>query len=132
MLSVRQLTNQPFPRFLIGGAVNTVVTYAVFLGLSLVVHYSIAYTVTYLVGMIVSYWLAGAFVFDTGFNLGSALRFPLAYVVSYLYGLGALFLLIDILGVPHYAAILVVIATGIPLNFMLQRYAMTAGGSPPG
>jgi hypothetical protein len=75
--------------------------------------------------------LAGAFVFETGFNRGSALRFPIAYVVQYLYGLAALFVLIDELGVPNYAAILVVIATGIPLNFVVQRYAMTGGRTSP-
>ena len=59
LATARRLTNRPFLRFLLGGALNTIVTYAVFLGLSLVVHYSIAYTITYLVGMVLSYWLAG-------------------------------------------------------------------------
>jgi len=132
MLALAQrLSKRQFVRFLIAGGVNTIVTYAVFVILSSFLHYSLAYTATYAFGMVLSYGLAGAFVFGTGFRPRSALRFPFIYVVQYLYGLGLLFLLIDIFGVDRYAAALVVIVTGIPLNFMLQRYAMSGGTSQP-
>ena len=124
---VKRLENGPFLRFLVGGSVNTIVTYALFLTLSFFLHYSLAYTITFLLGIVLSYGLAATFVFDTGFDRRSALRFPLIYVLQYLYGLGGLSLLIDLLGVSRYAAMLVVIITSIPLNFMLQRQAMKWG-----
>ena len=128
--SARRLSSRPFLRFLIGGSLNTVITYAIFLVLSSVLHYVFAFTITFLIGIIVSYGLAGTFVFDTGFHRRSAIRFPFVYVFQYLFGLGALAILIDAFDVSRHAAMLTVIATGIPLNFALQRYAMIPECTP--
>ena len=129
LATARRLTDRPFLRFLLGGALNTAITYAVFLGLSLVVHYSIAYTITYLVGICLAYVFAATFVFGSGFALSSALRFPPVYAIQYLYGLTALWLLIDVLGSSRAVAMLIVIATSIPLTFLLTRQAMKSNRS---
>ena len=44
-----------------------------------------------------------------------------------LYGVAALFVLIDILGVWQHVAILFVIITSVPLTFVLMRLAMHPG-----
>jgi hypothetical protein len=64
-------------------------------------------------------------VFRTGFALRSALRFPGVYVVQYLYGLAALWLLIEIAQMPSEIAMLLVIVTSVPLTFLLTRYAVS-------
>jgi putative flippase GtrA len=117
-----------FLRFLLGGAVNTVLTYALFLVLDRFLHHSIAYTLAYLGGIALAYVLAAKFVFRTGFELRSALRFPGVYVVQYLYGLAALSLLIETLRVPSEIAMLLVIATSVPLTFVLTKYAVQTRG----
>jgi putative flippase GtrA len=113
-----------FLRFLIGGAVNTALTYALFLLLDRFLHHSIAYTIAYLGGILLAYVLAAQFVFRTGFDLRSAVRFPGVYIVQYLYGLAALSLLIDVLRMRSEIAMLLVIATAVPLTFVLSKYAV--------
>jgi putative flippase GtrA len=113
-----------FLRFVVSGGLNTLVSYVVFLAASLVFHYAVAYTMAYIAGILLSYWLAATFVFGTGFAARSALRFPLVYIVQYLYGVGVLFVMVDLLGISHHVAMLLAIITSIPLSFVLVRYVM--------
>lgn len=119
-----------FLRFLIGGTINTVITYALFLALDRIFHHSIAYTLSFLAGIAIAYALASIFVFRTGFALRSALRFPGVYVVQYLYGLAALWLLIDVARMRSEFAMLLVIATLVPITFVLTRYVVRQGSGP--
>ncbi len=114
-----------FLRFLVGGAINTAITYALFIVLDRILHHSLAYTLSFLAGIAIAYALASTFVFRTGFALRSALRFPGVYVVQYLYGLAALWLLIEIAQMPSEIAMLLVIVTSVPLTFLLTRYAVS-------
>ena len=113
-----------FWRFLVGGAINTGLTYVLFLLLDRVLHHSLAYTLAYLAGIALAYVLATTYVFRTGIELRSALRFPGVYALQYLYGLAALSLLVDIVRMPSALAMLVVIATSVPLTFLLARFAV--------
>ena len=115
-----------FLRFLIGGTINTVLTYVLFLALERFLHHSIAYTLAFICGIALAYVLAATFVFRTGFDIRSALRFPGVYVIQYLYGLMALWLLIETLRVPSEIAMLIVVATAVPLTFALSKNAMQA------
>jgi putative flippase GtrA len=120
-----------FLRFLVGGAINTVITYVLFLALDRIFHHSLAYTFSFLAGIAIAYALASTFVFRTGFALRSALRFPGVYVVQYVYGLAALWLLIEVAHMPGEIAMLLVIVTSVPLTFLLTRFAVT-GKQPRG
>lgn len=124
MQAMAKLVDNRFIRFLISGAINTLVTYAVFVLLGRWFHHALAYTISYLLGIALSYAMAATFVFRAGVSVRSALRFPLVYVVQYLYGLAALSLLVKRFGVPQNLAMLVVIATSIPLTFLMARHAM--------
>jgi putative flippase GtrA len=122
-----QATAGALVRFLIGGAINTVLTYALFLALSSFLHHALAYTIAYLAGIALAYTLAATFVFRTGLDPLAAFRFPLVYVTQYLYGLIVLLILIDFLDAPRQAAMLTVIATSIPLTFLLTKHLVAAG-----
>ena len=121
---------RPFGRFLIAGVINTLLTYGMFLMLSSFLSYGIAYTITYLSGIALAYGLAATFVFGTGFDLRAALRFPVVYVVQYIYGLVVLSILIDGLRASRHVAILVVIVTSVPLTFFLSKYAIRPTSTP--
>jgi putative flippase GtrA len=113
-----------FARFVIGGGLNTVVGYAVFIALSFVLHYALAFTIAYASGVLLSYWIAAKFVFKTGFAIRSAIRFPFIYIAQYLYGLAALTTLVDIFGLLRPTAMLLVIVTTMPLTFAWARQVM--------
>lgn len=124
MQPMMKLVDDRFIRFLISGAINTLLTYAVFVLLGRWLHHAVAYTIAYLLGIALSYAMAAMYVFRTGVSVRNALRFPLVYVVQYLYGLAVLSLLVDRFGVPQDLAMIAVIATSIPLTFLMTRHAM--------
>jgi putative flippase GtrA len=111
-------------RFIISGVLNTLATYTLFLALSELLHHIIAYTISYIVGIALSYILAAMFVFRTGVDRRSALRFPSVYIAQYFYGLIALAVLVDRAGLRHGDAMVVVIFTSIPLTFVMSRWIL--------
>ena len=112
-------------KFLLSGAVNTAVTYVLFVGLSTVFSASIAYTLTYAVGIAIAYWLNSFFVFRTGHSKRMAVAVPLSYLIQYVYGLAALNTLIQVFGLPGYIAMAAVIASAFPLQFLILQFAAT-------
>jgi putative flippase GtrA len=107
-------------RFLIGGAANTAVTYALFVGLSLLIPSPAAYTLSYVAGVGLSYLINTLLVFRVQVALRSALQFPVIYVIQYIVGLMLLTFLTSI-GIDSRIAILCVIAFNIPLTFVLTK-----------
>jgi len=73
-----------FFRFAVGGGINTVLTYLLFLLLSAFMPYVIAYTITYIAGIALSYVINSFFVFRTGRGWKAMIRFPIAYAVQQL------------------------------------------------
>jgi putative flippase GtrA len=114
-----------FARFLIGGLINTAITYLFFLVLAAFLHQAVAYTISYIIGIVISYGLNGYFVFRSRFSLRSLSFFPLVYLVQYIAGLIVLDFATVRLAVSKEVAMLVVIAINIPLGFMLTRLVFT-------
>jgi putative flippase GtrA len=125
---VHPALRRPAVRFIVAGIANVAVTYPLFLLLSTVIHHSVAYTLTYVIGILLAYLLAANFVFGTGVSAGSAMRFPFVYVVQYLYGFAVLWLLVDVLALAPYLSMAVVIITSIPLTYLLSSMAMRRNG----
>jgi putative flippase GtrA len=117
-----------FTRFLISGAVNTAVSYAVYLLLLAIVPYLVAYTISYVVGIAISYLLLTRFVFKTGRRLATAMRFPLVYVGQYLMSSAVIVLLVEAMDVRASIAAIVAIAVSIPITFVLSRIVLRSAG----
>ncbi|MEU6427941.1 GtrA family protein [Microbispora sp. NPDC046973] len=117
------MRGSPFARFLIGGAVNTGVTYALFVILSRWLPPSVAYSLVFLSGIALAYLINTAFVFRTRASVGSAVRFPGVYLVQYLVGLGLLTLLVR-LGVDSRAALPLTMCVTVPLTFVMSRHVL--------
>lgn len=98
-----------FARFVLAGAVNTLVSYVIFILLWGIAHWSaeMANFVSYVVGLCVSFFLNRFFVFktDTGISSVTAIRFLLAFASAYALNLGVLVLLIKMGMQPEYAQI---------------------------
>jgi putative flippase GtrA len=110
-----------FVRFVLGGGINTLLTYGLFLLLSSAMSVPVAYTITYVVGIALAYAINLMLVFKSRPSFRTAAAFPAIYGVQYLYGLCLISLLIDRLGMSRQVAMLVVIITSIPLTFVLTR-----------
>ncbi len=116
-----------FPRFLIAGAVNTGVTYVLYLGLLALMPYVWAYTLTYVAGIGLGYALNSRWVFRKSYSLHSVMAYPLTYLLNYLLGLGLLWILVDSMKVPQEIAPLLVVALSVPLMYLVTRSIFQGG-----
>lgn len=84
-------------------------------------HYSAAYTIEYVTGIAISYYLNSRFVFRQPLQWKKAFQFPLVYVAQYLAGLVLLSLLVELVHIKQEFAPVLVIAATVPLTFILSR-----------
>jgi len=106
-------------RFVIAGGANTLVTGALLSLLALWIDPSIAYTFVFILGIALSTWLAGAFVFRQRMTRRHVAYYVVVYVTVYLIGLLAL-RLAGAAGLPDALSGLVVFVTA-PLTFLGGR-----------
>lgn len=113
-----------FMRFVVAGALNTALTYGLFLLTEPMLGHFTAYTLVYILGIALSYLLNARFVFRTAPSWRTAMAFPLVYIAQYLWGLGVLHVLVDRLRWSGAAAMLAVIGSGVLLTYALTRWVM--------
>lgn len=111
-----------FFRFLLSGGFNTAATYVLYLLLLYVFQYQVSYTITYVLGIVLAYYLNRFFVFRAKGGLKTIALFPLVYLVQYLVGLGVLSLWVEILGLGEWLAPVAACVVTIPLTFLLSRW----------
>lgn len=112
-------------KFIGAGGVNTIITYLLYLILLLVLSYQISYTITYIFGIFLSYWLNIKFVFQEKGSKKKILLFPLVYVFQYLIGMLILYIVIDKLNTPKELGPIIVIIVTLPLTFLLSKKVLT-------
>ena len=119
-------------RYLIVGAVNTGLTYALLVALMRVLDYRLAYTLVYALGIALSYWTQSRYVFKVPPRLRTGLAFPLIYLLQYLLGVAVLWLLVEAGGLSKEWAALIAVALNVPVGFALSRALLRSGpGTPP-
>ena len=118
---MRKLGDLTFSKFIIAGVLNTTFTYLVYLGLLLLLPYILAYSVTYLVGIFIGYFLNSRFVFNKPKNIKRAAVYPLAYIVNYLVSLGILWSLVNLLHIPKEFAPLLALTITTPLMYIVTQ-----------
>ena len=124
MNAITNLTFAQSFRFLVSGAICTLLSYGAYIALCVVFKYQLAYFISYLIGIIFSYINHASFVFKTNMSLMSFIRFPLVYIVQYVCGAVLLQLLV-MAGASITFAPLFVIALTLPLTFILSRFVFT-------
>ena len=115
-----------FLRFLVVGGTNTVVAYGLYLVLLHWLRYELAYSLAYLAGISVGYFMNTLFVFRQPLSRRAALRYPLVYLVQYLLSLLVLRVAVDLVGVPAWLALAFAIVATIPVTFALSRLVIHA------
>lgn len=111
--------------FVIGGALNTAVTYLIYLVLQEVLRYQFAYLLAYAAGIAFSYVFNSLVVFRRPMSWRGMLAFPAVYVIQYLVSAGVLALIVEGFGVPAWWAPLLVSLLMLPLTYLLTRFVLT-------
>lgn len=111
-----------FGLFILMGAINTGLTYGLYLLLLLLMRYPFAYSGSYLAGIFLSYYLNARFVFHEPLRLAKALKYPSVYLAQYLLGLGLLYVLIELLHLNKKVAPLAAVLITVPATFVMSRY----------
>ena len=114
-----------FVRFVGVGGINTLVTYILYVMLLQIFSYQVSYTITYVFGIFLSYWLNLKFVFKETGSKKKMLLFPLVYLLQYLLGIIIMYLVIEKLNIPKELAPIVVVIVTIPLTFLLSKIILT-------
>jgi putative flippase GtrA len=110
-----------FGRYLIVGGVNTFLTYAIYLGGLKFTTYRLAYSVSFVCGILFSYLFNAQFVFRKQLRVVKALQFSMVYVGQYFVGLGLLLVLVEVVHLNKKFAPILLIFLIIPANYWLNR-----------
>lgn len=109
-------------RFIVAGGVNTALTLVLYLALLAILPHTVAYTVTFMVGVVLSYVLNRSFVFRSAGGFTTMLLFPVVYVVQYLVGLLVVLAWVDLLGLPAALASIAAVIVTLPITYGLLRW----------
>ena len=116
--------------FVIVGFTNTFLTWLVYLAFNVVMPYLAAYTLTYAVGIVLSYVLNTRFVFRVAMSWDSFLKFPAVYAVQWASRTLILYVLVRWLHVPESYAPFGVSAVTVPMTFVLSRFILKKPSAP--
>ena len=112
-------------RFLVSGGINTMTTYGVFLILLRFVPHYMSYSISFIIGIGISYLLNRYFVFASP-GRKRALLYPAIYLMQYLFGLLIVFLWIDLLQFNINLVLLASLIVTIPITFILTKWIFQA------
>lgn len=110
-----------FMRFVLVGASNTFLSWALFVVLLRHMSYPYAYTLAYVISILSSYLLNVRFVFKESISLTGFLKFPLVYLLQYTLGMLVMWLLVGKFGVVPEFAMIAAIGITIPITFLASR-----------
>jgi putative flippase GtrA len=121
----RTTATSEFIRFLITGLANTITTYVLYLVLLSWVPYLFAYSVGYVAGIVLSYFLNALFVFRIPATRSGLIKFPVVYVIQYLVGGLVLWICVERLGVPREIGLALSIGVTVPITYAAAKYVLT-------
>lgn len=107
--------------FVLIGGFNTLLTGLIFIALNWFMPYQAAFAATYVIGIVLSYWLNSRFVFRVPMTWKKFLQFPLVYVAHYVFGVVLMYLFVEVAGVPENAAPFLIPLVTTPVTFVLSR-----------
>jgi putative flippase GtrA len=113
-----------FSTYLAVGIVNTLFTYALYLGLATLIPYPVAFTGSYAVGILISYFGNATLAFQSQYNWLKMARYASVQVTLFLLSLGGLIALVERFGIgPWLAPLLVSLAIAVT-GFLLSLWAV--------
>lgn len=120
-----------FARFVLVGAVNTVVHYLVYLATWLLVGYLVAHVLATIVAMSVSYLLNCRFTFRVRPRLRTFLLYPASNGVNLGLSAAAMWLLVEVIGIHPLVATLLGGLVATPATYLVSRLILTSRHRAP-
>ena len=111
-------------RFIVGGSVNTLLSYAIYWLLLLWLSYPYAYTISFAAAILTGFAINTHFVFYSEWSWRKLAAFPFIQALSYGLGLATITISVRFLGIDTRLAPLVATAIVIPVTFILTRTLM--------
>ncbi|WP_430125571.1 GtrA family protein [Paenibacillus solani] len=121
---MRFILKKQFIRFAFIGLLNTGITYALYLVFLGFFSYQIAYAVSYISGIIISFFFNTSFVFRSRISILKFLKYPLVYVVQFILNWIVLKISVNYFGIHIKLAPLIVIIISIPVTFALTKFIL--------
>ena len=119
--------NWKLHKYLIAGALNTGLTYLLYLMLARLMPYIWAYSLTFVAGIVLGYFFNALWVFKSSLQWKSLVSYPLAYLINYALGVLLLWLLVEKFRLPKEIAPLLVVIFSVPIMYAITK-AIFRGG----
>ncbi|KHK65796.1 GtrA family protein [Pseudomonas frederiksbergensis] len=110
-----------FVRFLLTGGINTIATYCLYLALLNLLPYIWSYSISYVSGIFLAFFLNRFFVFKEHQGLKTVLLLPMIYVAQYAIGVLIVWLWVMTLELPEFLAPLAATLILIPFTYVLSK-----------
>lgn len=104
------------------GGANTLVTYFIYLILLNFLSYQESYTIAYVCGIVLAFFLGRFFVFKSHRGARSVIFFPLIYLAQYLVSMLVLWVWVERLNLSDAVAPLVAIVITVPITYVLSSF----------
>ncbi|HIG39241.1 MAG: GtrA family protein [bacterium] len=117
-------------KFLLGGGINTAVTYGVYLSLLVLLPYQWAYLIAYALGVVFAYWFNAMFVFKVQLTWRGLFSYPLVYVVQYAVSALLLGTLVEFVQISKIYSPLLVAIIVLPLTYAISRSVLNWSNNP--
>jgi len=115
------MVNQERSRFLIIGLINTLISWVLFLILDLFIDYILAYTCSFILCIVSSYFLNSFFVFNQSLSLKKLFKYPIIYLIQYVVQAPSLIFLVETLNISKIFSIIIVTVIIIPITFVCSK-----------
>lgn len=109
-------------KFFLGGILNTIFTYLTFLVFIQKLDYLYAYSITFFLGIFLSFFINSFYVFKVIFKWSKFIQYPLIYFLQYSVGLILLYYFVDNLHVNSRLAVLLNILILTPISFVATKF----------
>ena len=117
--------------FLVGGGLNTGLTYCLYLFLSYLINYQIAYAIAYAAGIAFAYFFNSKIVFKVEQSWVGMMIYPTIYLVQYLFGAFLLSALVEHLHFHKNIAPILVIVLLLPASYLLNKVVLKVTDKAP-
>lgn len=110
-----------FYSFLLVGVINTILTYMIYVISLYVVKYLVAYTLSFMAGILISYYLNATMVFKTKLTIYKFMGYLGNYALQYTLGLCFLYIGVSFLKLNPVLVPLMIVILLIPITFLLNK-----------